>query len=74
MRLVSHPRVLKDPKPSVNILRVGDGMVTLTIRPYAAVADYWDVYFDLQEKLKLGFDTNNIEAPMATHFVLNKPK
>jgi small conductance mechanosensitive channel len=53
---------------------VADGMVTLTIRPYAAVADYWDVYFDLQEKLKLGFDTNNIEAPMATHFVLNKGK
>jgi small conductance mechanosensitive channel len=70
--MVSHPKVLKDPKPSVNILRVGDGMVTLAIRPYAAVGDYWDVYFDLQEKLKNGFDSNNIAAPMPTHIVLNK--
>lgn len=72
--LVGHPKVLKDPKPSVNILRMGDGMVTLTVRPYATVADYWDVYFDLQEKLKHGFDTNNIEAAMPTHFVLSKGK
>jgi len=70
--MVSHPKVLKDPKPTVNILRIGDGMVTLAVRPYAAVADYWDVYFDLQEKLKSGFETNNIAAPMPTHVVLNK--
>ncbi|HET9279776.1 MAG TPA: mechanosensitive ion channel domain-containing protein [Flavitalea sp.] len=70
--MVSHPKVLKDPKPSVNILRVGDGMVTLAIRPYAAVADYWNVYFDLQEKLKSGFESNNIIAPIPTHVVLNK--
>jgi small conductance mechanosensitive channel len=70
--MVSHPKVLKDPKPSVNILRVGDGMVTLAIRPYATVADYWDVYFDLQEKLKNGFESNNIMAPIPTRVVLNK--
>ena len=70
--MVSHPKVLKDPKPTVNILRIGDGMVTLTVRPYAAAADYWDVYFDLQEKLKVGFDSNNIAAPIPTRVILNK--
>ena len=70
--MISHPKVLKDPKPTVNILRIGDGMVTLTVRPYAAVADYWDVYFDLQEKLKNGFESNNIAAPIPTRVILNK--
>ncbi len=70
--MVSHPKVLKDPKPTVNILRIGDGMVTLAVRPYAAVADYWDVYFDLHEKLKNGFDSNDIAAPIPTRVILNK--
>jgi small conductance mechanosensitive channel len=70
--MINHPKVLKNPKPTVNILRMGDGMVTLAVRPYAATADYWDVYFDLQENLKSAFETNNIAAPMPTHVVLNK--
>ena len=70
--MISHPKVLKDPKPTVNILRIGDGMVTLAVRPYAAVADYWDVYFDLHEKLKNGFDSNDIAAPIPTRIILNK--
>jgi len=70
--MISHPKVLKDPKPTVNILRIGDGMVTLAVRPYAAVADYWDVYFDLHEKLKNGFDSNDIAAPIPTRVILNK--
>ena len=70
--IMSHPKVLKDPKPTVNILKVGDGMVTLTARPYALASDYWDVYFDLQEILKLGFDTHNIQPAMPTRFVMSK--
>jgi len=37
--MANDPKILKDPKPSVNVLRVGDGMVTLAIRPYTTVAD-----------------------------------
>jgi len=70
--MLTHPKVLRDPKPTVNILRMGDGMVTLAIRPYTATADYWDVYFDLQESLKSSFETNDIAAPVPTHIVLNK--
>ena len=71
--MISHPKVLKKtPKPSVNVLRIADGMVTLAVLLYAAVGDYWDVYFDLQEKLKNGFESNNIAAPVPTRVILNK--
>ncbi|HEX6227148.1 MAG TPA: mechanosensitive ion channel domain-containing protein [Chryseolinea sp.] len=70
--LLNHPKVLKDPKPTVNVLRVGDGAVTLAIRPFAAAGDYWDVYFDVQEMLKTTFESNGISAPIPTRVVLNK--
>jgi len=70
--MANDPKVLKDPKPSVNVQRVGDGMITLAVRPYATVADYWDVYFGIQEKLKNAFDSNDIAAPIPTRVILNK--
>jgi small conductance mechanosensitive channel len=70
--MASHPKVLKNPKATVNILRMGDGAVTLAIRPYSTTEDYWDVYFDLQESLKVALEANAIAAPMPTHVVLNK--
>lgn len=70
--MMKDPKVLKDPKPSVNVQRIGDGMVTLAIRPYSNAADYWDVFFGLQEKLKNAFDRNNIAAPIPTRVILNK--
>jgi len=70
--MANNPKVLKDPKPQVTVLRVGDGMVTLAIRPYAAVADYWDVYFGVQERLKKAFDENNIASPIPTRMVLHQ--
>lgn len=70
--LMNFPKVLKDPKPSVNVQRVGDGMITLAVRPFATVADYWDVYFGVQEKLKNAFDQNDIVAPIPTRVILNK--
>ena len=32
-------KVLKNPAPSVNVLKIGDGMVTLAVRPVSTVAD-----------------------------------
>ncbi|MBA4057715.1 MAG: mechanosensitive ion channel protein, partial [Marivirga sp.] len=51
--MLTHPKVLKTPGPTVNIQKMADGMVTLSIRPFALSGDYWDVYYDLHEKLKV---------------------
>ncbi len=64
--------VLKEPAPSVNVLKVGDGMVTLAIRPYATPANYWDAFFGVQEDIRNAFGKNNIAGPTPTRIVINK--
>lgn len=68
----ANDKVLKEPAPSVNVAKVGDGMVTLAIRPYADQAQYWDVFFSIQEEMKNAFDLNKIEGPIPTRLVINK--
>jgi len=65
-------KVLKDPAPSVNVLKVGDGMITLAIRPYALQEHYWDVFFGVQEEVKKAFDASRVEAPTPTRIIINK--
>src|SRR4051812_32294464 len=63
---------LKEPAPSVNIIKVGDGMITLAIRPYATPGNYWDAFFGLQEDVKNAWDKNNISGPVPTRVIINK--
>ncbi|HTF18782.1 MAG TPA: mechanosensitive ion channel domain-containing protein [Chryseolinea sp.] len=70
--MLAHPLVLKEPAPSVNIQKIGDGMVTLAIRPFAAAANYWDVYFGLHEQLKVAFEKNGVSAPVPARIIINK--
>lgn len=70
--LLAHPLVLKDPAPTVNIQKIGDGMVTLTIRPFALAANYWDVYFGLHEQLKVAFEKNGVSSPVPARMIINK--
>ncbi|HRI00391.1 MAG TPA: mechanosensitive ion channel family protein [Saprospiraceae bacterium] len=68
----THPKVLSTPAPEVNVLKVGDGMVTLAIRPYCKQEDYWDVYFGAQELVKNAFDKNQIAGPIPHRVIINK--
>lgn len=70
--MLSNPYVLKEPVPSFNVLKVGDGMITFAIRPYATPDNYWDAYFYVQEDLRNAFVKNNIEGPTPTNITINK--
>ena len=70
--MASNKFVLKDPAPSVNVLKIGDGMVTLAIRPFATPPDYWDAFFSVQEELKAAFDKNQVAGPTPTRIIINK--
>jgi small conductance mechanosensitive channel len=61
--LVSNPKVLKDPAPSINVSELADSSVNLAVRPYCTPEDYWDVYFWTIENTKLTLDAANIEIP-----------
>lgn len=70
--MASHPKVLSAPAPEVSVLKVGDGMVSLAIRPYCVQADYWDVYFGCTELVKAAWDKANVEGPTPTRVIYNR--
>jgi len=61
--LNSDDRVLKDPAPFVGVEELGDSSVNLTVRPWVNVADYWDVFFDMNQKIKEVLDSNHFSIP-----------
>lgn len=58
-----HPLVLKDPAPIVRVKEHGDSAVFLLMRVWSKSGDYWDLQFDMLEKVKLLFDENAITIP-----------
>jgi len=56
-------RLLKDPEPLVGVLNLGESSVDFAVRPWVNSADYWPVFFDLQEKMKKRFDQEGISIP-----------
>jgi small conductance mechanosensitive channel len=68
-------RILRDPAPLIAVGELGANSVNFNVRPWAKTSDYWSVYFDLNEKIKLAFDENGISIPypqMDVH--LDKPE
>ena len=59
----SHPKVLKNPEPTVNVSELADSSVNFAVRPWCKSADYWDVYFGITEACKLALDKAGIEIP-----------
>ena len=56
-------RVLKDPAPVVAVSELADSSVNFVVRPWVKTTDYWAVYFDITEKVKLTFDNEGISIP-----------
>ncbi|MCF6331081.1 MAG: mechanosensitive ion channel, partial [Sulfurimonas sp.] len=49
-------RVLSNPAPFVAVSELGDSSVNFVFRAWVETKDYWDVYFEMLEKVKLKFD------------------
>ncbi len=56
-------RVLKEPASLVAVSELADSSVNFTVRAWVKSADYWGVYFDIMEKVKLTFDEKGISIP-----------
>lgn len=72
--MLANPKVLKTPKPEVNVLKVADGMCTLAIRPYTTQDAYWDVFFGVQESIKQAWAQSNVSGPVPTRIIINSVK
>jgi small conductance mechanosensitive channel len=56
-------RILKDPAPVIAVSALADSSVNLIVRSWVEAADYWQVYWDTLEQIKLTFDQEGIEIP-----------
>lgn len=57
------PRILKDPEAVIAVAALADSAVNIVVRPWVKTADYWGVWFDFHEKVKLAFDAEGVEIP-----------
>jgi small conductance mechanosensitive channel len=61
--VTSDDRVLSDPAPVIAVGELADSSVNFIVRPWVKSGDYWAVYWDLTEKVKLEFDAAGISIP-----------
>jgi len=61
--LNNHEKVLSDPAPFVGVLELADSSVNLAVRPFCKAEDYWDVFFDINEQMKVALDNNDVTIP-----------
>jgi len=61
--LAKDERILKDPAPVVAVGELADSSVNILTRPWVKSADYWNVYWDVTEAVKLAFDNAGVSIP-----------
>ena len=59
----AHEKVLKDPAPFIRLIAQAASSLDYTFRVWVNGADYWEVYFDMMERVKKAFDENGICIP-----------
>ena len=59
----AHPLVLQDPAPTIKLNALSASSIDFICRPWARTEDYWTVYWDLTEQIKLRFDRDGITLP-----------
>ncbi len=63
-RIISEdPRVLQDPACRIAVSDLGASSVDFIVRPWVKAEDYWNLKFDLLEKIKNELDANGIGIP-----------
>ena len=60
---LSNENILKDPLPAVYVSSHEASSINLTVRVWCPVDKYWDVYFAMQEDVKIALDKNDICIP-----------
>jgi len=61
--VTADPRILKDPAAVIAVGALADSAVQLIVRAWVNSTDYWQVYWDTLEQVKLTFDQEGIEIP-----------
>ncbi len=61
--IAADERVLSDPAPTIVVGELADSSVNFLVRPWVKSEDYWAVFWDTTEAVKLKFDDAGITIP-----------
>jgi len=61
--IADEPKVLAEPAPFVGVMEMADSSVNFAFRPWVKVDDYWDLFFQFNEQIKLRLDEEGITIP-----------
>ena len=56
-------RILQDPAPFIAVKELADSSVDFVLRVWAKASDYWDVFFDTNERIYTEFNKQGIQFP-----------
>ncbi len=56
-------RIIKEPAPFARVGELADSSVNIKTRAWVPLAEFWNVHFDVIEKVKKSFDANGITIP-----------
>jgi len=56
-------RIIKEPASFIGLSELADSSVNFTVRAWVNSADYWDVFFDMNEKVYTRFGDYNLNIP-----------
>jgi len=62
-------RILKDPEQFMALSELGDSSVNITVRAWVEAADYWAVFFRMNEKVYKTFEKEGLSIPFPQHDV-----
>ena len=58
-----HDLVLEEPEPTIQLHELADSSVNFICRPWVKTEDYWQVHWDVTQRVKAEFDQSGISIP-----------
>jgi len=62
--IAAETRFLQDPAPQVILQSIEDSSVKITIRAWATVDNYWNIYWDLSKNIKAKIEEAGLHVPL----------
>jgi len=62
--IAAETHFLRDPAPQVLLQSIEDSSVKITIRAWASVGNYWDIYWDLSKIIKAKIEAAGLHIPL----------
>jgi len=59
----NHKLILKDPEPFIGVSAHSASSIDFVVRVWCRTENYWSIYHDLLEEVKITFDKENISIP-----------